>query len=169
MAMMSETKKTNYLVLFTDYRDMEELKINQLKEQLQEAEKQKKLAEIQFNGLKETIKRLQDENDSFNKKYEELEMRVLHDKENFVEIMNKMNIENEELKKKVEMLTLLNKEEKRRFMWSAKGTKGSDTGDVNLQNEGNDSTRVFGGTGVVIPSSVSQRIIAHQRQMTSVR
>jgi len=148
-------------------RDLEEAKINKLKEQLQDAEKEKKLAEIQYDGLKDTITRLQEENESLNKNYGELEMRVLHDKENFVELMNKMNIENEELKKKIEMLMQLNKQEKKRFMWSAKAKEGGDAGDVNLKGEGN--VRAFGGSGIVLPSSVSQRIVAHQRQTTSVR
>ncbi len=144
----------------------------QLKEQCEDANKQTKLAEKQYDGLKVTIQRLQNENDTLQKNYSEIEGRILQEKEKFVDLMNKMNKENEELQKKIDMLTELNKQEKKRFIWSAKGGNGESTGedDVNLAGgSGNKSTRMFGGAGVVVPTSIKQKIMAHQRQTTSLR
>ncbi len=144
-----------------------EIKVEQLNEQLEEAKRQTSLAEKQFNGLQETNQRLIEEGDVMKKRYDEIEGRILQEKEKFVELMNKMNTENEELKKKIEMLTKLNQQEKKRFMWSA-GKKQSDE-NVNLAEEGLQSgNRKFGETGVVIPTTVSHSIGAHQRQITCV-
>jgi len=148
-----------------------ETKMNQLQEQCEDAQKQTKLAEKQYDGLKETIQRLQSDNDTLQKNYDEIEGRILQEKEKFVELMNKMNKDNEELQKKIDMLTELNMQEKKRFIWSAKGDKGdgSGDGDVNLADGGNNSSRMFGGAGVVVPTSIKQRIMAHMRQATSLR
>jgi HK97 family phage major capsid protein len=145
-----------------------ELKISQLHEQLEEKESQTNLAIKQYDGLKETIKRLEEENDTLSKRYADIEGRILQEKEKFVELMNKMNTENEGLKKKIEMLAELNKQEKKRFIWSAKGsTKGSD--DKLVADNAQTNNRKFGGAGVVVPTSISQKIFAHQRQTTCLR
>lgn len=139
---------------------------------MEESKSQTNLAEKQYDGLKTNIQRLQEENERLTKQYDEIESRILQEKEKFVELMNKMNTENEELKKKIEMLTELNQQEKKRFMWSAGGSgkknKGGD--DVNLAGDGlqNSGNRKFGGSGVIVPTSVSHRIGAHQRQITCV-
>ena len=85
--------------------------------------------------------------------------------------MNKMNTENEELKKKIEMLTELNKQEKSRFIWSAKKKKSiGDNDEVNIESdESKANNRKFGSSGVIIPSTISQKIAAHQGQATCLR
>ena len=146
------------------------LKESQLHDQLEDAQSRAKLAEIQYDGLKENVRRLQEENDDLTKRYEEIEGRILQEKEKFAELMNKMNSENEELKKKIEMLTELNKQEKNRFIWSARGKNSNSNDDGgNEDSDGIKRNRQFGGSGVVVPSSLATKIAAHQRQATSLR
>ena len=178
---LSKQKETNKeldgtILALNKHLTKKDLKISQLDEQLTEAQSQTKLAEKQYDGLKETIRRLQEDNDTCKKQYEEIEGRIMTEKEKSVDLMNKMNGENEELKKKIEMLTQLNQQEKKRFLWSAKGhhhnikNKKGGVENVNLDDEESEqSNRKFGTSGVVVPSKILQRISAHQRQATSLR
>ena len=137
---------------------------------MDDAQSHTKLAEKQYDGLKENIRRLEEENDSLSKQYEEIEGRILQEKEKFVDLLNKMNTENEELKKKIEMLTDLNKQEKRRFIWSAKKNSTTDGADNDANSGSNEqSSRRFGSLGIVVPSTISQKVIAHQLQATCLR
>lgn len=172
---LSKQKESNHelektITTLKEHISKKELNIDQLNEQLEDAQKNTKLAEKQYDGLKDTIRRFEEENETLTKQYEEMEGRILSEKEKFVDLMNKMNVENEELKKKIEMLTELNKQEKRRFIWSAKQKSTDDIlNDSNSDSMKRQSSRRFGSMGVVVPSVISQKVIAHQLQATCLR
>lgn len=178
---LSKQNETNHkldktIQLLKENITQKETKISQLQDKITTTNTQANLITKQYDGLKTTIERLQNENETLSTQYNDMENRILKDKETFIELMNKMNTENEGLIKQIEMLTELNKQEKRRFIWSAKkkdGNVDSTSGSIAVvadNKTANSSSRKFGGgPSVVVPTSISQKIVAHQRQTTSLR
>jgi autophagy-related protein 16 len=162
--------------LLKDNITQKETKISQLQDKITATNTQANLITKQYDGFKTTIERLQNENETLSTQYNDIENRILRDKETFIEMMNKMNTENERLIKQIEMLTELNKQEKKRFIWSAKkkdvnvdGTSGSIAVLADNETANSRSRKFGGGPSVIVPTSISQKIVAHQRQTTSLR
>lgn len=170
--MAKEKESTKELEgIITNLKDdiqKKELTISQLNEKLESAQSTAHLAEKQYDGLKENVRRLQDENETLTKRYEEIEGRVLQEQEKFADLVNTMNAENEELVKKIEMLTELNKQEKKRFIWSAK-SKSKSQDDDDSDSDDKKTNRKFGSAGIVVPTKILHKIVAHQGQTTSLR
>lgn len=142
--------------------------IERITNELRETKTHADLAEKQYDGLKANVERLQNENDELKKSNDEMVNRVVIEKEKFVEEMNKMTELYEQAKKKIEMLTKLQEQEKKRFTWRNKNpTKDDSAADSSSVKES--SGRRFGGSSIVIPSSIKQKIQAHGCQATCVR
>ena len=147
-----------------------------LKDELSEATNLKNIAEKQYDTLKETIRRLQDENDSLQKSNDELINRIVTEKEKSMEEMMKMTELLEQANKKVEMLTALQKKqeeklEQRRFHFGKVVSKDSSSIESHASStlDNSSSGRQFGITGVIPPKSILQKIHAHPSQITCVR
>jgi len=136
--------------------------IHKLTDELQDAISNRKLAEKQYTGLKDNIRRLQEENDEVSKTNDELMTRVMSEKEKSADEMNAMTDMITQLKDKNEMLESVNKTGK----WMKWGTTAKETVEKVVEQS---SDRKFGGAGIVAPSVVKLRINAHQSQATCVR
>jgi hypothetical protein len=142
--------------------------------QLKEAEVNRKLAEQQYDGLKSTIRILQEENDALKKDNRELETRLVTEKTIMVEEMSEMTNMVEAMKKEIDMLrTLQAQEEKRRSKSGWFGSRTSTSPDDNSNNQNEASPKGvghrFGACGVVVPSTVVRTLTAHAREGTCVR
>lgn len=145
--------------------------VEKLTNELRETTNNLKLAEKQYDGLKDTIKRLQEEKESLSKSNDELVSRIVSEKEKYMDEMNEMTKMYEQANQKIDMLNKLHEQEKKRFMWTSKPSSSSTT-----DNESQDMSkstaqhgRMFGGSGIVLPSEVKHKIAAHPCQATCVR
>jgi hypothetical protein len=152
--------------------------IEKFEHQLKDAEGNRKLAEQQYDGLKSTIRILQEENDALKKDNRELETRLVTEKTKMVEEMSEMTNMVEAMKKEIDMLrTLQAQEEKRRSRagWFGSGTTASPDGSSSNNNNNNTEASPnsvghrFGASGVVVPSTVVRSLTAHAREGTCVR
>jgi len=136
--------------------------ILKITDEMQDAVTNRKLAEKQYIGLKDNIRRLQEENDSLSKTSDELVNRIMSEKEKSAEEMNKMIDIIQQQKDKIEMLESVNKTGK----WMKWGsTKDTPTEPPSSQI----SERKFGVTGSIAPTVIKARIRAHQSQATCLR
>lgn len=145
--------------------------VEKLTNEVHETTNNLKLAEKQYDGLKDTIKRLQEEKESLTKSNDELVSRIVSEKEKYMEEMNEMTKMYEQANQKIEMLNNLHEQERKRFMWTNKPSTSSTT-DNESQDTSNSSAqkgRLFGGSGIVLPSEIKHKIAAHPCQVTSVR
>lgn len=146
--------------------------IERITTELRESTNHSTLAEKQYDGLKETIQRLQDDNDQLSKSNEDLVNRIVQEKEKSMKEMTKLMILNEQANTKIEMLNKLQEQEKKRFTWRSKSSKTKDdnsSASVILDDK-NQNGRKFGGVaGVFPPSGIKHRIVAHPCQATCVR
>eukprot|EP00559_Dactyliosolen_fragilissimus_P005156 CAMPEP_0184857380 /NCGR_PEP_ID=MMETSP0580-20130426/2543_1 /TAXON_ID=1118495 /ORGANISM="Dactyliosolen fragilissimus" /LENGTH=557 /DNA_ID=CAMNT_0027352947 /DNA_START=72 /DNA_END=1745 /DNA_ORIENTATION=- len=138
--------------------------ITQLEAQLQDAKSHSNLAEKQYDGLKETIRHLEDENENLKKTNEQLVGRIVTEKEGLMDQMNQMTDMIEKLKKEVEMLRVFKDQESRRKMWGKP---------MDSQIDGDEAekalSRRFGSVGVVLPTIVKTKVKAHNTEATCVR
>ena len=146
--------------------EKQEAMIDKLNTDLKEAWSQTSLAEKQYDGLKETIRRLQDENEKLTKSNDDLVNRIVQEKEKSVEEMNSMMQINEDLKKKLDMLSALQKQEKKKFLWSAIGVKSKANDDLSSKET---TSRKFGSHGIVVPSAIKAVVKAHLTPITCIR
>ena len=150
--------------------DRKEKAIEHLTEQLTDAKSRTKLAEQQYVGLKETIRSLQNENDQLKKERRTIEARLVEEKGKVSDEMNVLTEMVDSLKREVDMLRSLKKQEEKRKSggWfgrtSSTESKGSKT-----PEKGKDSQRKFGAFGVIVPSGPKQIIQAHMAEATSAR
>ena len=150
---------------------LEELKqkdvvIEKITVELRESNAKTEAAEQQYEGLKKTIVRLQEENDTLVKSNDELVKRIVQEKEKYMEEMSKMMDMNEKANKKIAMLQQLQEQEKKRFTWKNKKSPTETSTDSNAtQSDG----RKFGSVGVVLPSGLKQSVSAHRSQAICVR
>lgn len=142
--------------------------VSRLTEQLELAETHSRLAEKQYNGLKDTIRSLQEENDALEKSNKELVGRLVSGKEEMMSQMDKMTDMMKNLQREVDMLRTLKDHEEKRGLW---GRKISNSDNVNLEEDSSrsPSSRRFGVSGVVVPSGPKQVIKAHASDSTHVR
>lgn len=148
-----------------------------LHQQVKEAEASTKLAEQQYDGLKTTIRSLQNENDVLRKENRVFEERLVTDKGKMIDEMNVLTEMVERLKKEVDMLRSLKQHEEQRnsgtkLSWFGgspkKETPPSDTAAAS-QDESS-STRKFGTFGVaIVPSTPKQTVSAHTMEGTCVK
>mmetsp|Transcript_10927 Transcript_10927/g.20412 ORF Transcript_10927/g.20412 Transcript_10927/m.20412 type:complete len:560 (+) Transcript_10927:151-1830(+) len=145
--------------------------VDRLTNELSETTNNLRLAEKQYDGLKDTIERLQEEKDGLSKSNDELVSRIVTEKEKYMEQMNEMTKLYEQANQKLEMLRKLHEQEKKRFMWTSKPSSSSKTD--NQSHDISESTvqngRLFGGLGILLPSEIKHKIAAHLCQATSVR
>jgi len=161
-------------VMVTMKEEIEQGKQNysKLEAKVKEAEASTKLAEQQYDGLKKTIRTLQEENDELKKENRTLEVRLVEDKGKLVEEMNVLTEMVDALKKEVDMLrSLKHQEEARRKAGSwFLAKKDSITLPPETTNKDDGSPkRKFGNFGVVVPSSPKQTIVAHSMEGTCIR
>lgn len=152
--------------------------ITKLNSELTNAQSMSNLAEKQYNGLKDTIRTLQEENDELKKINSDLVGRVVSEKEKAIDEINKMNAMVEKLQKEVDMLRAYQKqqEERARGRWRRNKGGGLDVGgDLSSSsaaaNQGKDGSagRKFGALGVVLPSQPMHVLQAHGQEATAVR
>jgi autophagy-related protein 16 len=159
-------KKENTIDTLLEELKQKDVVIERITIELRESNANAKLAEQQYDGLKSTIDRLQEDNDKLTKSNDEFVNRIMQEKEKYMEEMNKMTVLYEHANKKIGMLQNLQEQEKKRFTWKSKKSSVESSDDSNTSQS---NARKFGSMGVVIPSGVKQSISAHRSQATCVR
>jgi autophagy-related protein 16-1 len=150
--------------------DRKEKIIEHLTTELDEAKNSRRLAEQQYEGLKETIRTLQEENDALEKEHRKLIDRLVSGKEQTSNEINTLNEMVDHLKKEVDMLRTLKVQEDKRRSWFGKSAVVAEGGTV--VEEGKEATvpsRKFGEFGTIVPQSIKYTIGAHAGEATSVR
>mmetsp|Transcript_3308 Transcript_3308/g.7193 ORF Transcript_3308/g.7193 Transcript_3308/m.7193 type:complete len:599 (+) Transcript_3308:472-2268(+) len=156
--------------------------ITKLNAELTNAQSIASLAEKQYEGLKDTIRTLQEENDELKQTNSDLVNRVVSEKEKSIDEINKMNDMVEKLKKEVDMLRAYQKQQEQRARggWRRNKGGGLDIGGDDSSSspqssaatgkgkDGN-SGRQFGALGVVVPSQPLHVLQAHGQEATAVR
>ena len=146
--------------------------IERITTELRESNHHSNLAQKQYDGLKENIERLQEENDSLKKSNDNFVNRIVQEKEKYMEEMMNMTELYEKANKKIEMLNELQEQEKKRFTWKRKSAIDPDKKLSPHPSDGDDNAngrRFGGGAGTVLPSGIKHRITAHPCQATCVR
>ena len=146
-----------------------------LQSEVEDAKSRAKLAEKQYDGLKLTIRALQDENDEIKKENRTLEGRLVGDKDKLVHEMNSLTEMVESLRRENDMLRTkeINKstEPKRNVGWfgtSLNGNSGKEKKDAPKSTVG-DKTPKFGSFGVVMPSTPRHTVAAHNMEGMCLR
>lgn len=159
--------------------------VDRLQLQVQDAESRTLLAEQQYDGLKTTVRSLQEENDALSKENRMFEGRIVSDKEKEADEMNKLTEMIEKLQNEVVMLRTLKQHEDQRKSTSS-STKSSWFGGSShkdsvanaiagsttlLTKDETTPTRKFGDFGVVVvPTTPKQTIAtAHAMEITFVK
>ena len=140
--------------------------------EVKDAKSRTKLAEQQYVGLKDTIRVLQEENDSVKKENRLLEARIISDKETMVAEMNKLSEMCERLKKEADMLRSLKSDEDKRKSWfglSTTSTKSSTLNNETNQSENIHSRKFDPTIQVVVPTKLRQQVTAHTAEASCVR
>lgn len=149
-----------------------EKSIEHLTAGLADSESVARLAEKQYNGLKDTIRSLQEENDELRKVNDELVNRAVTEKEGMVDQINKMNDMVEKLQKEIEMMKALQRQEDKRPGWLRKRVvhAGSTKESTSSKDEKQDShSRRWGVMGVICPSEPKLVFQAHPQEATAVK
>jgi WD40 repeat protein len=154
--------------------------IEHLTNEVSDAKSRTELAEKQYEGLKRTIRTLQQENDKLSAENRKMEERLMADKGKTVEEMNTLTDLVNALKMEVDMLRSYKIQEDKRRSWFGGGivpmkveggapnsspTNGADK----KSGAAADESRKFGSFGVVLPSTVKHTIAAHAVEGTCVR
>jgi autophagy-related protein 16 len=142
--------------------------VEHLTNELNEAKSRTDLAEKQYEGLKLTIRTLQEENDKLQKENRMMEERLVSDKGKTVDEMNALTGMVNALKAEVDMLRSYKVQEEQRRTWfgSPKKNKGDVKLDVDSPGKGG---RKFGEFGVIVPTSIKQTVAAHAVEGTCLR
>ena len=150
--------------------DRKEKIIEHLTTELDEAKNSRRLAEQQYEGLKETIRTLQEENDALEKEHRKLIDRLVSGKEQTSNEINTLNEMVDHLKKEVDMLRTLKVQEDRRRSWFGKSAVVAEGGTVVEEvKEATVPSRKFGEFGTIVPQAIKYTIGAHAGEATSVR
>lgn len=167
IARLSERNQQNEKTIQNREHELQEKDavIERLTNELREMTHHSKLADKQYDGLKETIKRLQDENEKLTKSNDELISRIVQEKEKYMKEMDEMTKMYEHANRKLEMLSTMQEQEKKRFMWTNKPTSTENESPDRSSHNG----RLFGSSGVILPSEIKHKIVAHPCQATCVR
>jgi hypothetical protein len=181
---LAELKDTNAVHMASiqtmkEEQSRTEKMITQLNAELTDAKSSANLAEKQYDGLKDTIRTLQEENDELKRANSDLVNRVVSEKEKSIDEINKMNESCERLQKEVEMLREYQKQQEKRARGGWRRNKGGGL-DIGGDGEGQStlssalddktqSTRQFGSMGVVIPSQPLHVLQAHGQEATAIR
>lgn len=142
--------------------------IEHLTNEVISAKSDKKLAEQQYEGLKTTIRSLQEDNDELQRENRELETRLVTDKSKMVDEMNKLTDMVDSLKKEVEMLRSYQKQETKHKSWFGSVLKGK-TQETKEGEDKQEDSRKWGNFDVVVPSCPKQIIKAHKVEGTCLR
>lgn len=158
--------------------DKKDKSIEHLTSQLEDSKSRTKLAEQQYVGLKDTIRVLQEENDTLKKENRVLETRLVSDKEALVSEMNSLSETCERLKKEVDMLRSLNADEEKRHKssssWfslssSTSASKPSIKTAESSKSPEAKSRKFDPKIKVVVPTKPKQTIFAHASEASCVR
>ena len=161
-------------VMVTMKEEIEQQKqtMSRMEDKVKEAEAGTKLAEQQYDGLKKTIRTLQEENDALKKENRILEGRLVEDKSKLVEEMNVLTEMVDGLKKEVDMLRSLKHQEetRKKVGWFSPKKDTKTLPPETKKGEGTGTTaRKFGNFGVIVPSTPKQTVQAHNMEGTCVR
>ncbi|KAL7562974.1 hypothetical protein ACA910_018612 [Epithemia clementina (nom. ined.)] len=178
-------------VVISDLREQiqrQERATDHLRSELEDAKSRTKLAEKQYDGLKITIRTLQEENDEFKKENRVLEGRLVGDKEKMVDEMNALTEMVESLKRENNLLRDKNAppkspESKRNTGWfgtsfsgggGQKENKESSPPSSSSKQEAKDAAAAekspkFGNMGVVLPSMPRHKVAAHNSEGMCIR
>lgn len=142
--------------------------VEHLDGKVKDATSRMELAEKQYDGLKETIRGLQDENEVLRKESRNWEQRMIKDKAKIVEEMNKLSDLVESLQKENQMLKSYKTHEDRGWGgWFGKGRNASGgaegkQGDAKSKGEDDNDQRKFGSLEIVVPTEPKHMIaMAH--------
>lgn len=155
--------------------DLKDRAIEHMTNELNDAQARTKLAEQQYVGLKDTIRVLQEENDSLKKENRMLESRLVSDKEALVTEMNGLSELCEKLKKERDMLRSLKSDEEKRktsswFGLSSSSSKPDSSTPSKANNSETEDTRKYDpNMAVVLPTKIRQKITAHTTEASCVR
>ena len=161
------------ILRFEETKLQSERAIEHLQNEVENATSNAKLAEQQFDGLKKSIRSLQEENDKLQKENRKFETRLVSEKEKMVQEMNSLSETVEKLKKENEMLRLYQAQEtKQSSSWSLFGLgKSSESKNVSKSVvEPKSDTRKWGNFGVVAPTTPKCVVSSHYgKEGTCVR
>jgi autophagy-related protein 16 len=148
--------------------------IEHLQNEAENATSNAKLAEQQFDGLKKTIRSLQEENDKLQKEIREYESRFVSEKEKMVHETNSLSQMMEKLKKENEMLRSYQTQETKQSSWSLFGlgklTSESKDAAKSANEPPKNDTRKWGNFGVVVPTTPKHIVSSHSgKEGTCVR
>ena len=155
--------------------DRKDRALEHLTNELTDAKSRTKLAEQQYVGLKESIRSLQEENDSIKKENRLLESRIVSDKEAMVGEINNLSEMCDRLKKEVDMLRSLKSDEEKRkssswFGLSSLSSTSSKAVSTSKDKGASEDSRKFDPKiSVVVPSKARQKITAHTSEASCVR
>ena len=181
---LAELKDTNAEHLKTiqtmkEEQSRTEKMITQLNAELTDAKSTANLAEKQYEGLKDTIRTLQEENDELKRANSDLVNRVVSEKEKSIDEINKMNESCERLQKEVEMLREYQKQQEKRARGGWRRNKGggldiggdgeAESTSPSASDDKTQGTRQFGSIGVVVPSQPLHVLQAHGQEATAIR
>lgn len=143
--------------------------IKHLSNELEESKLRARLAENQFDGLKDAIRSLQDENEEKTK----LNERLIHDavavKEKYMDQFNNMNDTVEKLQSEVNMLRSLSQMNRSWFgLPRCPKNPSATTEDADIE-ETKSPGRQWGTVGAVLPSQPQFTIQAHKNDASCVR
>jgi autophagy-related protein 16 len=157
------------IVTLNEEKEKAQKAIEHLTEQVADAQATTKLAELQYNGLKETIRILQNENDELKKENRMLIDRTVNDAEKTSDEINILNEMVEKLKMEVDMLRSLKVQEEKRKSWFGRAAVNADH-EMNEEKKAPPAThRQFGAFGVILPSEPKHTIKAHGADCSGLR
>ena len=143
--------------------------ISKLLKEVENMKSDTELQEKQYAGLKDTVRSLQDENDILKKSNTQLIERLVTEKENMMDQMNKMNEMIEGLTKELEMLKSYKKTETKQQSWKKSNNLMKELNLEKIDSSASKSNRRFGTKGVILPTAPKIIIQAHLKEVASVR
>jgi autophagy-related protein 16-1 len=143
--------------------------VEHLTNEMNSAKSDTNLAEQQYDGLKRSIRTLQEENDEYKKENRMLEARLMESKGKTVEEMNILTDMVDALKQEVDMLRAFKAQEEKRSKSWFRGSTGNTFTDQPPAKEEPGASRKWGSLGVVLPSAPKHVIQAHSMEGMSLR
>jgi WD40 repeat protein len=153
--------------------------IEHLTNEVTEATSRAELAEKQYDGLKVTIRSLQQENDDIQKENRQLATRMVTDKSTLVSEMNRLTELVDSLKRERDMLRSYQKQETKKTSWFGSGFSTTTTSSriASKTSQGRhqptpleeDPSRKFGDLKIVVPTAVKFTLAAHRQEGVCVR
>ena len=141
-----------------------------LQSELENAKSLTRLSEKQFDGLKDAIRQLQEENEEKTKLNERLVENVVAEKEKMAEQFNGMNDMVEKLQKEINMLRSYKKKSDKGWFQRLPNNKEntSTAAAEGLPNDATTQARKWGAFGAVLPSKPLYTIKAHREDASCV-